>query len=240
MALTLSYGSYDFDEGACEVTLDIQTQMNGRGVPFSLAKRMNVRGFLAGDTTAAVDAKCDLLEAALAAPYRDLIVYTDASAATHLALYNQGSTTGVVVSGLRYPVGRGADLVTYRTFEFHATAEYPIGSGRGVLMAFQETISVSGTGGPRFILKDALLGPPQRQIVQQRSRVRASQQGQAEGYLEYPTEPPPLWPQDEHVELRQVNRTGGRFRGKTWQGFTVSWSYQFESAALLTGQPTLR
>jgi hypothetical protein len=234
------YGSYNFDTQSCEVTLNIQTLVNRRNVPYALVGQMNVAGYLAGADTTAVNAACVAMEAALEVPYRDLVVYTDAGAATHLALYNNNSTTGVVIDGPRYPRGKGVELVTLRYFEFTGRAEYPIGTGRGVLMSFQETVTFQGTGGPKFILKDSLTGLPQRQVIQQRTRVSATQQGQAEGYLDYPTEPPPLWPAAEHVELRRVSRQGGTFHGKTWQGFTVSWHYQFEAAAPLAGRPTLR
>ncbi len=238
--MRLAYGSYFFDQDACEVTMDIQALVNNRGVPYCHMMQMNVAGYLAGANTTAVDLQCELLEAALASSYRNLVMYTDAGAATHLALYNTGSTTGVIVSGPRYPVGKGAELVTYRKFEFTGRAEYPIGTGRNVLMEFSETVSFHGTGGPRFILKPALVGLPQKQLVQQRTSVRATQAGRAIGYLEYPTEPAPLWPQGEHVEMRQVGRTGGRFRGSAFQEFAVQWSYIFESNAPLAGQPTLR
>ncbi len=238
--MQLRYGSYTFDTDSCEVTMDIQTLVNERNVPYVQAYMMSVSGYINGANTAAVDAGCQTLESALAAPYRDLVLYTDSGSATHLALYNTGSITGVVPTGPRYPVGKGAELVTYRKFEFSARVEHPIGTGRGVLMSFQESISFDGTGGPRFILKDALVGPPQRQLVQQRSRVRANQSGRATGYLEYPTPPAPLWPQDEHLEARQVRKVGGKFRGRAWQDFVIQWSYQFESTTPLAGNPTLR
>lgn len=238
--MILSYGSFSFDTKSCEVTLDIQTLTNGRNVPYCQMMQMNVSGYLAGADTTAVNTACESLEAALATPYRDLILRTDAGAATHLALYNAGATTGVVVSGPRYPVGKGAELVTYRKFEFTARAEYPIGTGRNVLMEFSESITFDGTGGPKFILKPALVGPPQRQITQQMTAVRATQQGHAVGYLDYPTEPAPLWPQGEHLEQRRISRTGGKFHGNTWQNFAVQWAYMFESNAPLTGRPTLR
>lgn len=238
--MILRYGSVSFDAGSCEVTLDVQALVNQRNVPYCQQMQMSVSGYLSGDNTTAVNLACEQLEVALATPYRDLVLYTDAGLATHLALYNAGSTTGVIVSGPRYPSGKGAELVTYRKFEFTARAEYPIGTGRNVLMEFSESISFQGTGGPRFILKPALVGPPQKQIVQQRTTVRATQGGRAVGYLDYPTEPPPLWPQAEHLEQRQVTRTGGRFHGAAWQEFAVQWGYVFEANGPLAGKPTQR
>lgn len=238
--MQLRYGSFSFDTDSCEVTMQIDTLTNERGLPYSQTRQISANGYISGDNTAAIDAKCLLLEAALRVPYRDLILYTSEGAATHVALYNTGSTTGVVPSGPRYSSGKGAELVTYRRFEFSARAEYPIGTGRGVLQSFRESVSIIGTGGARFILKPALRGAPQKQYVQQQTVVRATQSGQAVGYLEYPTPPNPLWPADEHVEQRNVSRTGGKYRGKIWQDFTVSWSYTFESAGPLGGLPALR
>ncbi len=238
--MQLRYGSLSFDVDSCETTLNIDTLTNQRGVPYCQVHQMNVSGYLAGADTATVSALCDTLEAALANPYRDLVLYSDAGPATHMAMYNVGSTTGVIITGPRYPVGKGAELVTMRKFEFTARAEYPIGTGQNVLQMFRETVTVIGDGGPRFIMKPALIGPPQKQITQEQTVVRASQSGQAIGYLDYPTPPPPLWPQSEHREQRQITRSGGIFRGKVWQDFGVQWVYQFEGVGALSGKPNLR
>lgn len=238
--MQLRYGSFTFDTDSCEVTMQIETHTNERGLPYAQTRQINVSGYLNGDNYSEVNTACLSLEAALKIPYRDLILYTDAGAASHLALYNTGSTTGVVPSGLSYPVGKGAELVTYRKFSFSARAEYPIGSGQAVIQSFRESVSIVGTGGARFVLKPALTGNPQKQIVQQRTIVRANQSGQAVGYLDYPAPPQPLWPRDEHVDQRNISRTGGKYRGKAWQDFMISWNYTFESAGPLSGLPTLR
>lgn len=238
--MQLRYGSLTFDADSCEVTMNIETLTNQRGVPYAQMVQMSVSGYLAGADTTAVNSACTTLQSALQSPYRDLVVYTDAGVATHLALYNVGSTTGVIVSGPRFPVGRGAELVTMRKFEFSARAEYPLTSGATVIQSFRESVSVTGTGGPRFIYKPALVGPPQKQVVQAQTVVRATQSGQAVGYLDYPTPPTPLWPQSEHEEQRQISRTGGIFRGKTWQDFQISWVYQFEGVGSVNARPNLR
>lgn len=237
MALTLRYGSYAFDEGATQVSFMIDTQVNARGVPFSQVKQARVMGYISGSSTSDISAKCEALEAALATPYQDLGLY-DGSTLLHVALANSGSLTGTVPTGPNYPDGKGAELATYRRFEFTIRAEYPLTSGQ-VIQEYQETVSVQGTGGPRFVLKPALVGLPQKQIVQARTPVRATQSGRAVGYRDYPAFPNPLWPNDEHVEQRSLVRESPKPRGLGYQDYPIHWSYSFESPVALNGATAL-
>lgn len=235
--MQLKYGSYTFAVDSCAITMQIQTLTNERGLPYAQTYSANVNGYLDADSTTLISAASEALADALAVPYRDLILYTDAGVATHVALLNSGSMGGVVCSGPNFDNGKGAELSTYRTFSFTAKAEYPLTPGAFVLQSFTERISTSGTGGPRFVIREALTGLPQKQIVKQRTKCSANQSGQAVGYLSYPTPPPPLWPNDEKLDQRSLTVTAPKYRGRTFQDYAISWAYSFESAVPLIGLP---
>ena len=92
-------------------------------------------------------------------------------------------------------------------------------------------------GTPRVIFHEDINGAlPIKEVTVPRTTFKATQSGQAIGYLGYPPLPPPLFPDDvvgDPVETYTPAVDGV----KEW---TVAWQYSFESATPLVGRPHFR
>jgi hypothetical protein len=148
-----------------------------------------------------------------------------------------GSISGVRVMGFDWNKSDGAEYATQRTATITLEAEYPGGDN---LLIFQETLRFIGNGGARFVWVETANGPPQRQLVNQRTVARAVQSGMAVGLLAEPDFPPPIWPNIERYDLREMGRVAPRFDGAAFRDWGINWTYQFESGQPLFGEPHRR
>lgn len=235
-----TYGTYQADDLASEVTLRIETLLSERGIPYAQVWMASVRGYLSGNGQAENTIAATTLQDVLRVPYKDFILRHADGTPSHVTMRNAASITGVIAQGPNFPDARGAEFATYRRYEFTVRAEYPITPGANAILAWTETISITGNGGPRFVVKHAIVGPPQRQQISQATVVHATQQGRSVGYINYIAVPPPIWPDAELPERRVVTPTSPKMRGRGFQDFAVSWAYQFESAVPLGGLPTAK
>ena len=118
-------------------------------------------------------------------------------------------------------------------------------SSEPALWSWEESISFTGTGGPKFVMQQPLpelpgMLPalPQKQIVASHTPYKAVQSGQAVGIFGPPTPPLPLWPAAEHQELRVVDPKTPERMGNGYWRYPITWSYTFESVDPLIGLPT--
>lgn len=234
----LKYGSYAFDANATTLTSSSRTRVNEGGQQLSLVRSFSVQGYLSADGQAAVTTAMNALKAALATPYQDLTLLTDAGASSSDLLLNAGSLTGVLVTeGPTFGDSRGAEYATVRSFQFTAQAEYPVTGSQRLLVSFTESLSFSG-GGPLYAVRRAINGPPQRQLIYPQTEYRCVQQGMAVGYRAYPVPPAPKFPQALR-ESPDVRQRSPRRMGNGYAEYPVEWTYVFESAGPLSAAPTL-
>src|SRR5690606_32239803 len=86
-------------------------------------------------------------------------LFTDSGQPTSHVISSVGTLGGIRVTQMpSYPRGDGGEYTTFRTFEIQLEADYP--NLQAELVAFEEQISVTGTGGPRFTILETLTGPP--------------------------------------------------------------------------------
>lgn len=233
----LKYGTYTFDSNATKIAFSMRTLINAGGQPHAQVKGIDVDGYLSATGQAALAQAASALATALARPYQDLVFYRDDGTATDTALYNATSTTGVVIRDLRFPDSLGGEYATFRRFTFSAEAEYPVTNSAALLLNFREKLSFSG-GGPIYRHRMALNGPPQKQLVYLASIYKATQEGEAVGYLFRPTAPAPIWP-DALMHAPDTDMEAPQRRGKLYTDYRVTWRYNFESAAALVGVPNI-
>lgn len=235
--MQLRYGSFYFPVNGVKVTSTRQVERGKDGVPWRAIDRLQCDGYLEGAGQAALSALTVLLERALATPYRDLVLVRDDGGPSATLLTNADSITGVVVTdGPHFPDVIGAEYVSQRRFEFTAEADYPLpGVFARTLLDFGETVRIQG-GGPKYVVRPALVGPPQRQLVYERTPGRAVQQGFAVGATAYPTPPGPNWPQalsqSPDVTLKDPVK-----RGRRYTDFRIDWEYTFDWVEPLVGVP---
>ena len=236
--MQLVYGSATFAVGSVDVTSFTEVLVNSADQPYSRRVTVQVQGFLDGDSQAGLTQDSQELYDALAVPYRDLILYEDSGGASALHLTNADSISGVVVTrGPDWPSSRGAEYVNYRSFAFSASAEYQLQGTARLLMEFSETISLGG-GKPLFVCLPALNGPSQRQQTYKLMPWTATQSGTAVGYKGYPLALPPRFP-GSLKQAGRISRASPRRRGRGYEGYRVSWEYEFESPTPLFGLPAL-
>lgn len=175
---------------------------------------------------------------ALQVPYLDLVFKDDAGLVTSEVLKNAGSITGVrVTRGPDFTTTTGPEYCTIRSFSFTAEAEYPINANGLLLLNFTESLAFSG-GLPLYVHRLAINGPPQKQLVYPQTVYRVTQSGEAVGYTTTPLANPPKWP----FALKEAPDIGTRSperKGQGYQGYSISWTYRFESATPLLGAPSL-
>jgi hypothetical protein len=212
------------------------------GRPARYVTRVRVAGWLEADTQSDLSNLEATLRTALKYDRQDLKFLSDANATMAASLINSDSISGVrVVDGPNFPGDTGAEYATVRRFDFEVQAEFLVPGTEKAILAWNETISVIGTGGPvkRFrvpINANFLV----RQVISPRSIVRATQRGQAIGHTAPPVPPPPRWPDYELVDQRQAaDRSTPKRLGRGFVEYPVSWGYVFEADVPLVALPSL-
>lgn len=232
----LRYGNYQTADSEVSVTILREAQVNEAGQPYALRHTWDITGTIFGDDTAAVVANLLALERAFAVWGLDLALIDSNGTVCH-AMPSGGSLTGVrITRPPSYPKGDGAELSTFRTYAITATCDYPYGIGvTNPLKSFTESLAFSG-GGPRRVVVECAIGPPQVQIVNQFTVFRAVQSGSAIGMYGYPPIPQPIFPA-ALAEAGQPAFTAPQLRNGVYVDFGVQWSYRFESPIPLVGLP---
>lgn len=236
--MRLSYGSYQFDDNACIIASRAQVMKNAGGQMYSRLVSHEVIGYLSGSSQSAITSAMNQLLTALARPFQNLVFKQDDGSNSATILDNAASISGVtIVDGPNFVESNGAEYSTQRKFSFTAQAEYPLNNTNNLLLKFSEKIDFSG-GGPKRVIKEAIVGPAQVQQVREQAAYYAVQSGSAEGYRSEPPIPPPIWP-DALLHAPEISRMSPDRVGRGYQRYEVSWSYRFGSPSPLVGRPNL-
>lgn len=127
------------------------------------------------------------------------------------------------------PVGDGTEFAGMRTISFAITARYVIGDLSRILTAFNETLTLRGTGQPPKVVKIGMVASV-IQYPRAASMCYAVQSGSATGAVARPTwaVPKPLWlTTDYDGDQTQVVHQSGQRNAESLTNFTISWSYSF-------------
>ncbi len=238
--MQLAYGNFLFDFNSTKIASKMETVYNAGGQPYSSKQSLEVNGYLSGDTQAEIVLAMSALQAALMTPFQDLVFFQDNGQISATYLRNQGSITGVrITEGPNYPTTEKSEYVNQRYFEFKAEAEYPLPNTGGLLLSFTESLTFEG-GGPIYAFRNALNGPPQKQMVWPATPYKVVQRGSAVGYKKYPTwaVPAAKFP-FALMKAPKIDEKTPERKGKGFQGYELTWEYEFEDANPLVGTPTL-
>lgn len=238
--MQVTWGTYAFNSNGCDITSRTRLITSESGRPIRYLTRCSVAGWLEADGQAAISTAEAALRAALRINYVDLKFLTDSGAATATSLINSQTYSGVrVVDGPNFEGREGAEYATVRQFTFDVEAEYLIADAANAVLSFTETVSISGDGGPRTILRTPINTPVLvRQIVSQKTPVRATQSGRAVGHTRYPSAALPIWPRPIFLgDQSTVTRENPRQLGLGYVEYPIAWNYAFESDTPLVGAP---
>ncbi|MGD9645215.1 MAG: hypothetical protein AB7U73_05850 [Pirellulales bacterium] len=241
--LVLKYGDYAHPLGEAAISIAARPHFNPRGRHDATLARWEISGVLRADTPAELTTAINALRDAYAVAGEDLGLYlADGTTPTSHALASADTLGGTrVVEGPDFPESRGSEYALYRSYRVVVEGLLPLTDATLELVLREESITLVG-GGPRFVYLQTLAGPPRRQLVAEQTPYRAEQAGRAIGRSAYPAANAPLWPDDEHVDRRQIVRRTPRVvasaAATTYTDYEIAWQYEFESDAALVGGPT--
>lgn len=238
--MILQCGGYRHAQDECEVVINLDREIGPGGETIKIRRSWQISGQLQANDYLSLQIAKAVLEAAYSQPYPDLILWHNDGVTVHDSILNAGSTSGVrITNGPSYPTGKGAEGGTFRSYTITAEATYEAAAANAELLeSFQETVSRSG-GGRRRVVIDTVDDAPVAQLLNRRTKYKATQSGQAVGRYGYPPIPPPIWPGEENEAERSITSVGPRREGRNLTGYSVSWSYVFESPEPLDGLPNV-
>ena len=233
--MRLKWGTYVHDEAEVAVAMHVEPLRDQADRYWAYKWKWMIRGVKYATTQAALITALTTLENAYLAEAKDLILYSDyANSTIGSQMLTQNSVGGTrVMGGVHYPEDgqKNAEFSTFRTFEVQVEATFHTGAVD--LLAWQESMSYQGTGGPAFVYAEPLTGPPQKQQVKQFTPTSILQQGSAIGRLSWPTPAPPAFPFDEDLPLRDIQRKTPKRTGlpglPAYTEFEISWKYVFKA-----------
>lgn len=244
--MRLKAGTYLFDVGGCNIASESESLIGEDMIQYGFKSRLRVSGWLTETTGSDVQTKLSLAETALRTalkvPGIDLVFLKDDGNESSLTLKNTGSISGVAITrGPNFPATKpGGEFSTIREFNFEAEAEYPLPRTGQRFISFTESLQFMG-GGPLFVVRPALSGPPQRQRIYDQTPYIVRQSGAAVGYLARPDPlivAPPNWPEFLKMEPIIGIDTPKKI-GSQYKNYAVTWEYLFESPIQLIGVPNL-
>ena len=241
----LKYGSYTHALDEAEVAIVEDVERDQDEAPLRSVIRWSIRGLLQAADTDALITAMRALEAAYASDGSDIYILKDDQTTVCHSILSRETDGGVkIVRRPSYPIGRGAELSTYRSYEITIEAVKAFTSRLGAVLSYVEQLTISG-GGPRYSILELRNGAPQVQLVSQQTAYTATQSGQAVGYNDWPDIPPPYWgapifDQPNSSYSRSLPKLMGSGRNRRFREYPISWSYRFQSASPLSGSPNRR
>lgn len=234
-----SYGSKTFEVNEVGTAMATDNMFGVRGGRTLQTRKIDIIGKIHGDTQAILDVNIKNLRNALQFDGRDFkLLLNDGATISDHSLINAQSISGTrVVVGPTFDVPDGAEYSTFRSFKFSVEADF---LGSDELLAWEETLTSTGNGGPRIVFVELQEEPPQAQIVNLFTRASAVQSGSARGKTIWPASPPPIFPEFLVNPDTQVSSTTPTFAGRGFHDYRTSWNFRFEAGEPLLGIPTIR
>lgn len=234
------YGGYTHENGEVDLTrMTINYAHSPRGLRMERTDTLYLQGEIMVDGAAAVLTRAQEIINAYDVDYGNARLYLDDDTPTPHGLDNDSpfNVTGVKVIDRSWPKGGAEELANMRTFK--VTLEATFADNESQLLQWEETLQFIGTGGPAFDVIRTFNGP-YKQLTALATEQRIIQYGSAVGYTAYVEPPPPLFPEDEHLDRRVITPGTGKQRGRLATFYPISWQYHFTTIAPQSGVPWTR
>ena len=223
----IQYGNYRHAGAEGSFVLSRDFSVGDSGFINGVTERWVITGRLEAPDRAQLTTELIALETAYSVNGLDLI-FLDVDGVTPTAhnLISANSITGTRITNFSYADSRNAEYSTFRHYSITVEADFNLSPfGFPLAETFQDSLTFTSTGGPRFVVRTTLNGPPVRQQVAAFTPVQAVQTGSSTGRFSQPNPATPIYPIDEQVDRRQVTRTQSRSEGRT--SFTTNWTYTY-------------
>lgn len=237
--MQLRYGGYAFSDNEVSIQISRRRVYSQRGRQLFTRHTWTITGWKTGTDAADLTSKLTAMEIACLADGFDLLFYDNNGAPTSHGIFSGDTINGVQSVGpVHYPGanpgiwGMGTEYVNKRTYRVVFQGDYP---GADDLVSWDESITKTGTGGPKFIWQESLTSSPQLQTTKQFTKCQLIQQGHAVGFLSRPAPASPLYGDP----FFQHDKAMTRIETPRYQGLNLSthwpihWRYVFESASPL-------
>jgi hypothetical protein len=234
----LKYGSYSHNTGECDINISRKSEYNDAMNRWAIRERWQINGLLTNPTgdLSTMQTLTGSLITAYGTEGLDLTFHLPDDSVTQHALYTANCLGGTkVIKPVSFPTGEGTEAITYRTYT--VVVEGLILVGSETLKSFSETLTFSG-GGPAYGHLECMIGLPVKQKLRNYTIYRVTQSGEAVGILAYPAVPGPIWP-PALIKAPRIQRKSPRKYGSSYIDYPTTWSYEFESSAVLVGNPNV-
>lgn len=236
--MLLKFAGFVHQVAEVDVSLAAESLFTTGGTPWATLKRWTISGDLLADNSAGIDAAAKaLMDAYPAGATGDFSLTLPAGGnAVAVSALSADALGGIKV--VRPPSFSGmanSGYVTTLPFSVELEGTFPLANVSTALLSFSESLVFDG-GGPLIAYLELVSGLPRAQRVRDATVYRATQSGQAVGLYAYPIRPAPRWPASlVRPPSREV--ISPRRDGDEYTDYTISWSYEFESAYPLSGIP---
>ena len=249
---TFFYGNYEHPKGEVyPKTIEVRPMPNADGVRWASQYRMQVAGdFCTEDytelTVAQISARIQALDNAYLFDYKDCgFRDPDGNLTPHyMATDDIYNLSGNKVVHRSWDNVMPTEYANTRSFAITIQALFQ--ENYSEILAFRESTSKQGTGGPVTRTYNLWDGTPYKEIIHNTSKVYHIQTGTLIGMSTWPDPlvySPPYWPQEELVWRRMITQTTPRFHGHPsflkGTHYRTDYTYFFErpSAAPLNINP---
>ena len=243
----MAYGSYQHPPN--EVAFTVSKEVLRRGtLRIGVKETWHITGLLMAANHTDLQTAIEALDAAYRLDGQNLQFFLNDGTTVGRSLLSAQTDSGVMIEqGPEYPEdGRGSnEYGVFRTYSIVASAKTTGGSDKlpQDTLVWQETLSITGTGDPQFVLPPVLNTVWPVQTLRTNTSVHAVQSGSAVGRSRFPTFPAPLFGAWEHREQRKRDKGPVKRDGPVghpcYNEWPVAWAYCFESPTSLTGSPNL-
>ncbi len=234
--MILKKGNYPHADNEVTISIQKSPRFSELGYRIGTVERWNIQGILQAASVSALTTAIEALEDAYDLNGEDIILTTDGTVETNHTLKQNDMLGGVrVIGGVQYPQGDGVEYTTFRTYTI--VVEGVRADNEQELLAFQETVDIQGSGGPRRVLVEVLNGPPQAQITSLATVQRIVQRGSALGYSAYPAAAAPSIPAWLSSTDQVVSRRGPLSIRGQFSEFGIQWQYVMLAASQVTVLP---
>lgn len=228
--MILRYGGYSFEDAEClPAFYGRARQYNQRGRTQSVIKRLQIQGEIIAASQSLIDARVRQIESALALEGATVVLLLDSGSESAYKLDSGSSISGVkITDGPNFPQEDGkAHYATGQPFNMTFEAEYLVSDG-DPLVAYSESITKIGNGGPRVVWPELDNGPSIPQIVSTHTNVTVIQAGSAVGAAAYPFAyiPGPVFPQNLDNPDETTTVETPRLTGSGFVDFPLNWVYR--------------
>lgn len=223
--MRLKYGGNTLEDSECLITYNgAQRVYNARGKAWRMQRVWHIEGEIVASGQAAIESRRQIIEG-----------YFQAEGGTAQLLNDSGQPTyvltgefGVKVLELAWLQEEArAHFATALPFRIRLFAESIISDG-DTLLAYEETVTRIGNGGPREVWVEIQNGPPVRQITAAQTSITIIQRGTAVGEYGWPLLNEPLFPENLQNPEEATERIAPQRDGLLNVAYTVRWNYIFK------------